>query len=307
MGDITESFKVQYADNLEMLVSTPGYQPDPYFTIKRFDGKAYYADQIGGFALQPKSARAEQLPIVDPAFRRRKLTMATRHARSFVDQDDKLQQLLDPTSSYLGAYADACKVTKWLTAINGAIGTAYQGNEDEGAEEAVPLPSSQTLDLGGSGFTFAKLKLAKKLLRVRGGLRPGEKPIVLWTTSQEDNLMDDDKVASSEYNNQKVLVDGSLKYFFGCQFELLDDFRDHVKKTLTNILPKTGTTRSAIMFAKSAVLFGMPASGRNTEGRIDWDTSRQCNQASAAVRCGATRINDYGVIVIPCAEEADEI
>lgn len=302
MGDITEAFKKQYSDNLEMLATAPGFQPDGLFTVQRFDGEEFWGDQMGGVSLKEKGARSEELPIVDPGFRKRRIVMGTHHARTFIDEDDKLQMLLDPTSSYLTAYGDACKVTKWQIAIAAAIGPVVQGKN---TPTTVELPATQKIDVGGAGFSFAKLKQAKLMLQTRGGLRPGEKPIVLWSSSQEADLMEDTKVSSSEYNNQKVLVDGELKYFYGCQFEKLDDSRDLVDESVTRLLPKSGTTRSIIMYAKSAVTLGLPKSGRNTVGRIDWNVDRQCNQASAAQRCGGTRFNDYGVAVIDCTESAD--
>lgn len=302
MGDITESFKVQYSDNLEMLATSPGFQADGLFSIERFDGEEFYVDQMGGIGLKEKGARAEELPIVDPLYRKRRLMMGTHHARTFIDEDDKLQMLLDPTSSLLMAYGDACKVTKWKTAIEGAIGTAWQGKK---TPVAVPLPATQKIAVGGTGLTFAKLQQAKLMLQTRGGLRPGEKPIVLWASSQESDLMNDNKVSSSEFNNQKVLVDGELKYFYGCQFEKLDDYRDLVDENVTRLLPKAGTSRSIIMYAKSGVALGLPKSARNTVGRVEWNVDRGCNQASAALRCGATRKNDYSVVVIDCTESAD--
>jgi hypothetical protein len=296
---IEEAFVRAYESTLDLLTVAPGLQAEELFRVERFVGERKDFPQAGGVQLQPKTGRAQKLPEVNVAMRNRWIFKEVHYARDWIDDTDKVRMLADPTNAVVQAFADACRVKKLQIACAAALGNAYAGKT---STTPVVLPNSQKIAAGGTSFTLAKLKAAVKQLRKKGGLLPGMRPKVLWTTDEEDQFINTTEVKSSEFNNTKVMVNGELREFYGCDFVRLDDWYDQISDVTATILPLAGGERSCIVMDPRGVALGLPpADQRQTRGMIDWDKDRWSWQVSAGVDCGAGRLNDFKVVEVKCA------
>lgn len=301
---VTEAQRRAYADALELLVNRPDTLATQLFRVERFTGERKDFEQASGVVLQPKTGRAQEVPVSELEMRLRWIFKEGYWARDWLDHFDKIKMLGDPTNAYTEAFGIACEVKMLQVGVAGAIGSGWAGKK---SNIEVPLPDSQKIANGGTAFTLDKLKEAVERLRVRGQMRPGTRPKVLWTSFQETTFINTTEVKSSDYNNTKVMVDGELKSFYGCDFHRIDDWYDELKKERHRILPKTdANVRSVIIYDQAGVVLGLPeVDDKMTKGMIDWDKDRFSWQIGAMVDCGGGRLRDYKVVQVDCTEAAD--
>lgn len=299
MSNIPEAFVREYDANLALMTrEIAESEVYPLFNVQTFDAERKDFPQVGGVQLHEKTGVATEIPAVDVGWRNRWVSRGDYWARDWLDSFDKLRLNLDPSSTYLRVFATACAMKMLQVGISGALGTSYGGKS---GITPYALPAIMRIAAGGTGFTLTKLKAAVKLLRTLGGVAKGERPRILWTTNQDMEFSDAIEVKSSDYNDTKVMVEGSVKSFYGCDFELIDDWRDEIKDETLALLPKDGTTRSCIAMIKRGVVLGLPTK-QPSMGKIDWDKDRMANQVSAGVSVGSTRLSDYLVVQIDCLE-----
>lgn len=295
---ITEAFRREYAENLELLVTNISADVMSYFRVERFQGERKDFPQAGGVLLQPKTGRAAELPVVEMGHRVRWVNRNVYYARDWIDSFDLLRTILDPTSTYLEAFAKAVKVKLWQVGVAGLLGTAYGGKD---ANVSYTLTGNNAIAAGGTSYTLAKHKAALEQLRRYGSLDPDEMPTVFWTTAQMMDFIDTTEVKSSDFNAGKPMTSGRVTSFFGATFVVVDDYFDQFNVATERILPYSGTTRSCVMFGKGAGILGLPTK-EVSKGNVDWDFTRQSWQVSAAADVGATRTNEYQVVKIDCTE-----
>lgn len=301
---VTEAQRRAYGDALELLVNRPDTLATQLFRIERFTGARKDFEQASGVVLQPKTGRAQEVPVSELEMRVRWIFKEGYWARDWLDHFDKIKMLGDPTSAFTQAFGIACEVKMLQVAVAGALGSAWAGNK---SNIEVPLPDSQKIANGATAFTLDKLQDAVERLRTRGQMRPGARPQVLWTSLQERGFINTTEVKSSDFNNTKVMVNGELTQFYGCDFHRIDDWFDPVKKIRQRILPKTDANiRSVIVYDKEGACLALPESeDKMTMGMIDWDKDRFSWQIGAMVDCGGSRLQDYKVVQVDCTEAAD--
>lgn len=254
-------------------------------------GKRVFFDQVGVVAMQAKTGRAVDIPVVNTPHARRSVTALDYHMRDFVDEFDKLKILNDPTNGYSMAFAGAAARQIDKIVINAALGTAYTGEE---GSTAVPLPTAQKIAVGTTGFTLAKLQQAVRILKSANAVMPGDSIHIFWTAKQEESFINTSEVKSSDFNRDKVLVDGALSYFYGCNFHRVEDVSSSER-----ILPKASTTRSCVAWVKSGMKLGV---WKNTFGRVDYLPERDSWQVMAGLSAGATRMEEVKVVQIDVVE-----
>jgi hypothetical protein len=254
-------------------------------------GKRGFFDQVGAVAMQAKTGRAVDIPVVATPHARRSITALDYYIRDFVDEFDKLKILNDPTNAYSQAFGAASARQIDKVVINAALGTAYTGEE---GSTAVALPSTQKIAAGGTGFTLAKLQQAVRMVKSANALLPGDAVHVFWTARQEESFINTTEVKSSDFNNQKVLVEGALRSFYGCNFHRIEDV-----SAAERILPLVSTTRSCVLWVKSGMKLGV---WKNTFGRVDYLPERDSWQVMAGLSVGATRMEEVKVVQIDVVE-----
>ena len=79
--------------------------------------------------------------------------------------------------------------------------------------------AGQQIAAGGTGLTKAKLIQAKKLFRQNeADAENGEELYIGYTGEQLEDLLSQTEPASSDYNNVKALVDGTIKRWMGFEW-----------------------------------------------------------------------------------------
>ena len=289
-AEIATAFSRKYAAGIELtaqqlksvLEGTIDIEPNP-------EGEMIFRDQVGVVRMQPKVGRATDIPIVDTPHRRRALTPQDFEMRDFADSFDRLKVLNDPVNSYTMAGVSAGQRKKDKIIIDALLGTAYTG---KAGTTPVTLPSAMQIASASTGFTFAKLQEAIRLLRRRNAIMQGEAVTVVYTSYQEKQFMNVSEVKSVDYNTQKVLVEGEVGTFYTCHFKRVEDEYDD-DGTAVRMLPLTTVTRTCLVYPKSA---GLLAKWKDVYGRVEWNVDRGCPQITTGMSVGCTRMQETKVV-----------
>ena len=208
-----------------------------------------------------------------------------------IDKQDKVKLLIDPTSHYTLRHAGV--MARGIDdAIVGALGgSAAEGQYGpNGQATAIALPSAQKIAHGSTGLTIAKLITAKETLDEDEIDEFWERYIVT-TPKQVSDLLEDDKLASQDYNTVKALVKGEIDTFMGFTFKRLSSRR--LQTISANI-------RANYVWARPAVRIGFAQHPTTSvDKRPD---KRNLMQVYTWGSWGAVRIEDEMVIEIACDE-----
>lgn len=292
--EITKVFYDKYRAGFEMLAQQ--MQAITEGTVKVLPdvtGERQRIDQIGATRLEKKQARHADVPTVAVPKANRWLTTEQLQARDFIDKADKLKVFNDPTNDMTEAFLMAGRRSQDKVTVDAALGTAIAGKT---GTTSVPLPAGQVIAAGGTGFTLVKLQDAVKRLRKAHAISIGDEIHAFYTSEQEEEFINTTEVKSSDFNRNKVLVEGSVGSFYSVNFHLIEDISDDAQGRM---LPKSGTTRSCIVWAKSKIRYGelMPL-----RPFLDWLPEKQNWQVGATFEPGAVRTQDTGVVQLDVLE-----
>jgi len=292
MSDQIPTFNYQkYSTGIDLLVQQMSRETRGAVMEEPMSGERVFFDQVGAVAMQEKTGRAQDIAVVNTPHARRSCTATDFAIRDFVDSFDKLKILNDPTNAYSTVFAAAAARKTDQIVINAALGTAYTGKE---GGTAVPLPSAQKIAASTTGFTLAKLQTAVQRIKSANALMPGDSLHCFWTAKQELQFINTEEVKSFDFNNQKVMVDGRLAYFYGVWFHRVED-----DDASGEILPLESTTRSCVLWCKSGIKLG---NWKAPYGSVDWLPEKQTWQVLAGMSAGATRMQEKKVIQIDVIE-----
>lgn len=263
--------------------------------VEAASGERKAFDQMGAVRAREKTSRETDITTITTPKAKRWVSPTHYQFADFVDEFDKLTILNDPTNPMSQSFSAALKRQLDYDAVTASIGTAYTGKE---GTTATVLPSTQKIAHGSAGFTLSKLQDAVKMLKAKNALMPGERPQVFWTAAQELEFLTENKVQSADYNNRKVLTEGSVLNFYGCDFHLVEDFVDEEGDTI-NTIPLASSVRSCVMWLRSGMKMG---EWRPGYGRVEWIPRKASYQVSAGASWGFTRMEEVKVVQIDVQE-----
>src|SRR5574343_199668 len=285
----------QYNANIEMLAQQMGSRLRPFVTEDSLGAEYGYFDQIGASESTVKVSRHADLTIKDTPHARRRVSMTDIYAADYVDAEDKLRMLQDPTSEYITS--QVMRLGRDLESVSRAAadGTAYTGKS---GATAVTLPAGQEVavnyvESGGavnSGLTIGKLRAAAEILWSNEAIMDGEQAVCALTAKQLNNLLRTTEVTSSDYNAVKALVNGQLDTFMGFKF---------IRTQLLGV--DANDYRKVLVFPKSAIKLAV---GRDIVTNVDHVPTKGVGTylAQAAMTVGATRMQEVKVVRILCSE-----
>lgn len=211
---------------------------------------------------------------------------------TYIDEFDEisLKELPAPESEHVMSHAMAAKRTMDEVIIAALEGTAYIG---EDGTMSVDLGSSQKVAVGyvksgstsNSGLTLAKLLKAKHILD-SDEVEQEERYLVHSAQQLYDLLNDVDEVKSSDYNNVKALVDGTVSRFAGFEF------------CMTELLTLDSSTdvRTCIAYQRNGLACGI---GRDRKVKITVrDDLNETIQIRTVMNVGATRLEEERVVLV---------
>jgi hypothetical protein len=284
--EITVAFVQQYRDNVILLAQQKGSILRDKVRTDYEKGKAYYFERVGATTAQKKVTRHGDTPLINTPHSRRRITPFTYEWADLVDDADKVRMLIKPESTYAQNAAFAMG-----RAIDDAIIEAFYSNAYAGEDGSttVPLPSAQKVAQDGtpSSITLAKLIAARTVLQKSDIDLEDPRHCVISPTAM-GALLNVAEVKSSDYNTNRVLVNGRVQTWMGYDY------------SESNRLPlvTTGTYRASYIWCQSGVGL-MVADDVKTKISERADKSYSV-QVFVSMDIGATRIEDEKVVEIPC-------
>lgn len=174
--------------------------------------------------------------------------------------------------------------------VSGAIGRRMdQLVIDALSGSGTALTVATTVGGAGTNMNLAKLLEAKELLDT--GNVPAQDRCMLIHASGLAALLDDTKIASSDYAAVKALVQGQLDTFLGFKFITIGD-RDE------GGLPKP-STRTCFAFHKDAIGMGI---GMNQKTEINYVAEKTSFLVASMFSAGAVAIDAEGIVSISATE-----
>jgi len=279
---ITTAFVEQYKSNVFHLAQQKGSRLRDAVRSETVTGKSHFFERIGSVAAEKRTSRHSDTPRMDTPHSRRKVTMDDYDWADLIDQEDKVRMLISPQSEYAMAGAWAMGRAMDDAIIAAATGTSFGGVS---GGTSVALPSTQKIVHGSAGLTLAKLIEAKEKLDAND-VDPDEARYMIVTSKQMSNLLNLEKVTSSDYASIKALVQGQIDTYLGFKF------------LRTERIAASGGDNLALAFTQSAIGLAL---GRDIQTKIsERDDKNYATQVFLSMTIGATRVEDEKVVEIAC-------
>lgn len=282
---ITTAFVEQYKSNVFHLAQQKGSRLRDAVRSETVTGKSHFFERIGSVAAEKRTSRHSDTPRMDTPHSRRKVTMDDYDWADLIDQEDKVRMLISPQSEYAMAGAWAMGRAMDDSIIAAATGTSYGGVS---GGTSVALPSTQKIVHGSAGLTLAKLIEAKEKLDAND-VDPDEARYMIVTSKQMSNLLNLEKVTSSDYASIKALVQGQIDTYLGFKFLRTE-----------RLGLDSNSDRQVLAFCQSGI--GL-AVGADVATRISERADKNyATQVFLSMTIGATRVEDEKVVEIACNE-----
>ncbi len=287
MGDITEAFVKQYADNFILLSQQKKSRLEQAVRLESgIVGGSKSVDAVGSVTARKRTTRNEDSPLIKTPFSRRWLDLADYDWGDLLDDQDKIKMLVDPTSSVVQT-----GVASLNRAKDQVILDAMRGSARAEVGGAVALPAGQKVAVGGTGLTLAKLITAKELLAAAEGYNeddPNDQLYIAVAARQLSDLLGTTEVKSVDYNTVKALVAGTVDTFMGFKF---------IRTQLVNL---TTAVRYCTAWCKSGMVLGV---GKDIKTEVTLRADKSfATYPYAAMSLGAVRTEEVKVVEIACAE-----
>ena len=282
---ITTAFVEQYKSNVFHLAQQKGSRLRDCVRSETVTGKSHFFERIGSVAAEKRTSRHSDTPRMDTPHSRRKVTMDDYDWADLIDNEDKVRMLISPQSEYAQAGAWAMGRAMDDSIIAAATGTSYGGVS---GGTSVALPAGQKIAHGSAGLTLAKLIEAKEILDAND-VDPDETRYMVVTSKQMSNLLNLEKVTSSDYASIKALVQGQIDTYLGFKFVRTE-----------RLGTDSNSDRQVLAFCQSGI--GL-AVGSDVATRISERADKNyATQVFLSMTIGATRVEDEKVVEIACNE-----
>lgn len=170
-----------------------------------------------------------------------------------VDRLDLLKMIYDPTSPYVERFREAALRKMDEITVSKFFADAKTGKE---AATTTSFPAANTVAAGGTGFTVAKLRSLRKLVKKKHVDVRTVKPYVLINAEGVDDLLGEVAVGSSDYNAVKPLVDGEVSAFMGFTFVPYEDNGSSANGKGIPSYSSGGTIRQSACWVPDGMHFG---------------------------------------------------
>jgi len=295
--EVTNAYREQFKDNFILLSQQKGSRLRPFVRTDPdfLKGKAGYYDRIGATAMQAKTSRHGDTPLISTPHSRRRVTLNDYNWADLIDTADRIRLIGDPEGPYTtnAVWAAGRQMDSVIYSAMG--GTAYSIDEDDAAS-SVTFPAGQKIAVanhsfdagtGDVGLTVGKLIAAKKTLLAADAIDDNEELFCVANANQLAKLLSETEVQSRDYNDVYALVQGRVDTFMGIRFVRYES------------LSVDGSSDELVyVWARNAIglAIGEDVMVRVSE-RADKNHSTQVYLEFAA---GATRIEEEKIVQIAC-------
>lgn len=281
---ITTAMVEQYSANLQILMQQAESRLRGAVRVESVVGKNAFFDQLGATAAVLRSNRHADTPLVDTPHLRRRVTLLDYDWADLIDNLDNPKLLTDPQSKYAINARNAMNRAIDDAIIAAASGTAYGGVA--GATTYTFDTTYKRVAHASSGLTLAKLLAAKRMLD-EDEVDESGRYIVVGAKGLGD-LLDLEKLTSSDYATVKALVNGEINTFLGFNF-----IRSERLSLASNVRTNLAWQRDSMLLAIGADII------------VDIGPRRDKNmavQVYLGMSIGAVRMDEDGVVEIQSYE-----
>ena len=285
-NQIEKNYVNQFRSNLELGLQQKGSKLEQTVRVETQSAEFDYYDSIGATKARRVTERHGDTPLISTPHDRRRVGLVDYDWADLIDKKDKIRLLADPTSSYQVNARYAMGRARDEEIINAFYGKAYTGKD--GATE-VSFKSGNIISAGQTetGLTIAKLIDARTIALEKQN-DPDEEWFVGITAKQLNNLLNEDKIQSQDYNNIKALVEGKVDTFMGFKF------------IVSELFQKVEGNRLCPVWCKSGMLLAV---GEDITVDVSVrNDKRNATQIYVAQSIGATRMHEDKVFQIKCKE-----
>jgi len=283
----------QFANNVVLLLQQRGSKLRGLVENAFYVGKqGSPVDQLGAVEMSVVTGRFQPIGRTDAPTDRRWVFPTDFDLNQLIDHFDKLKMLTDPESKYVlnGAYAAGRQIDDII--IDAFFDDAKTG-ETGTVTTIFPASNQVAVDFGASGnvgMTVAKLKRARRLLKANEVDFEIDRLGCALPAIQEEDLLGEAQIISTDFNSKPVLVDGNIDKYLGIFFK-------HSERINTD----TNSFRRVPVWAMSGMHVGLwndmvtDISHRKDLRGLPW-------QAYIILSAGATRLEEKKTMEIKCAE-----
>lgn len=288
---IETSFVKDYGTNVELLVQQMGSKLRDTVEIHSFTGEsAAFVEQVGEVAALKRTTRHSDTPLVPTPMDRRWVYPVDWEIADLIDQQDRLRQIIDPTSPFARAQAASIGRAMDDAIIEGVMGDVKTGKE---AGTTVSLPGGQVIVNGGTAMTISKLRTAREKFLDANVDLDSEMVTAVITPRQLTQLLATTEVTSSDFNTVKALVQGELNTFMGFRFKVSNRLLGASSYGGDRAVIDTNV-ESALFYTQRAAVLGI---WNDITARIDERADKSyATQVYAKATFGAARCQEPKVI-----------
>lgn len=284
---ITTAMVEQYKANLQLLSQQKGSRLRNSVRVETVVGKNAFFEQIGAVVAQKKTTRHMDTPQSDTPHARRRVSPEDYVWADYVDKEDLVRTLINPTSPYAINAVNAFGRAIDDAIIAAASGTAYTG---VAGGTATSLPSGQKVAEGNTGMTVAKLLATKKIFW-DNDVDEDIELHMCCSSQQIVDLLGEEELTNADYNTIRALVKGEINTFMGFTF--------HRSQRLT----VASDIRVCFAWAQDGILLGL---GADIHTRISERADKNyLTQVWCGMTIGATRMEEEKVVEVSCDETPD--
>lgn len=283
-NQIEKNFVNQFRSNLEIGLQQKGSKLEGAVRVETQQAEFDYYDKINATKARRVTERHGDTPLIQTPHDRRRVGLVDYDWADLIDKKDKIRLLADPTSSYQLNARYAMGRARDEELIQAFFGTAYTGKD---GSTSVSFKQDNVIDADSTGLTIAKLIDARTQTLEKYN-DPDEEWFIGITSKQLNDLLNEDKIQSQDYNTVKALVEGKVDTFLGFKF------------IISELFTKSGNNRLCPVWCRSGMLLAIgedlivDVSVRNDK--------RNSTQIYVCQSIGATRMDEDKVFQIECDE-----
>jgi hypothetical protein len=272
---ISASFVQQWNEEVHVLFQQkPSKLRDTVTTINGVVGSVYNFPRIAAITANTKP-RNGNLTGIDPTIDSVAMTLTDSYATIYLDKLDEVKTNANLRQSFQ---------IETVAAINRAM--------DSQIITALAT-ASNTIATTTGGFTFQKLQDALQYMNA-SEVDPDDRFLVIGA-KQISEALGIQNLTNSQYLAVEAILHAGIGNAMGFNFRM------------STLLPNTGgtgahtsgSTTKCFAYSKKAV--GM-AIGQDVTTQVDWIPQMQSTQVVTSMSVGAGKIDDLGLVNIPCVE-----
>lgn len=210
---------LQFKANVEHLLQQMDSRLMGAITVSHdYKGKGIkFIEQLGAVSATERTTRHADVVPVSVPHDARWFYPRDYDLTEFVDKQDKLRMLFDPTSYYAQSfkYAHNRKIDEVI--LDAFYGTAFTGENGTTQNLWSASQATQRIASGGLGLTVDKLIQAREILRTAENDESDQMYMAI-TANEETDLFHEIQVVNTQYNERPVMASGKIASFMGFNF-----------------------------------------------------------------------------------------